>query len=79
MNKIALSVEKLTKIYTKKEKDHDIKALNKWFKDNPIFNKMAVGMCNSGRRYNPETGMIEEFSYKNAMPGTAAGTLLKKH
>ena len=28
MNKIALSVEKLTKIYTKKEKDHDIKALN---------------------------------------------------
>ena len=23
MNKIALSVEKLTKIYTKKEKDHD--------------------------------------------------------
>ena len=44
--------------------------INKWLEDNIIMNVQAVGMDNSGRRYNSETGMIEEYSYKNAMPGT---------
>ena len=44
--------------------------INKWLEDNMIMNLQAVGIGNSGRRYNSETGMIEEYSYKNAMPGT---------
>jgi len=44
--------------------------INKWLEDNVIMNVQAVGFGNSGRRYNSETGMIEEYSYKNATPGT---------